>query len=215
MRDLLALAVLLSIAPGVAMAAGPGGLKQAIEFTFEQTEQAVPRYAIYLDDKGVGSYREGAAAEGAKLQVSAATVKTIFAARRTIQTGHCETKFKGIASSGKKALRYFDNDVVTECVLNYSDDRKVNAAVDAFMEIAETMQEGEKLAHEHRFDRLGLDAEMDFLIDEVKNGRAIEVQNIAPVLQGIVADDAVMERVRRKAQGLLDQYVDAAPVRAR
>jgi len=208
-------AVLLSVAPGAAMAAGPGGLKQAIEFTFEQTEQVVPRYAVYLDDKGVGSYREGSAAEGQKLQVSAATVKTIFAARHTIQTGHCETKFKGIASTGKKTLRSFDNDEASECVLNYSDDRKVNAAVDAFMAIAETMQEGEKLAHEHRFDRLGLDAEMDFLVDEVKNDHAKEVQNIAPVLQSIVADDAVMERVRRKAQGLLDQFVDAAPLSAR
>jgi len=199
----------------MAMAAGPGGLKQAIEFTFEQTEQAVPRYAIYLDDKGVGSYREGAAAEGAKLQVSAATVKVIFATRHTIQSGHCETKFKGIASTGKKTLRYLDNDEASECVLNYSDDRKVNAAVDAFEAIAETMQEGEKLAHEHRYDRLGLDAEMDFLIGEVKDGRAIEVQNIAAVLQTIMGDDSLMERVRRKAQALLDQYVDAGPVRAR
>jgi hypothetical protein len=49
---------------------------------------------------------------------------------------------------------------------------------------------------------------MDSLISENKDGRAIELQNIAPVLQSIVDDDRVMERVRRKAARLLQ---DAAP----
>ena len=72
------------------------------------------------------------------------------------------------------------------------------------MAMAETLQMGERLAHERRFDRLGLDATLDSLIDEVKGGRAIEVQNIAPVLQGIVGDERLMERVRSKAAHLLE-----------
>jgi hypothetical protein len=73
----------------------------------------------------------------------------------------------------------------------------------AFQAIAETMQIGATLQHLHRFDRLGLDAEMDTLAAEAKEGNAIEMQNIAPTLQSIVDDERVIERVRRKAARLL------------
>jgi hypothetical protein len=81
-------------------------------------------------------------------------------------------------------------------------------ATAAFEAIAETMQYGARLQHEHRFDRLSLDAEIDSLVAEAKEGRAIELQNIAPVLQSIVDDDRVIDRVRRKTARLLQ---DAAP----
>jgi hypothetical protein len=38
----------------------------------------------------------------------------------------------------------------------------------------------------------------------VHDGRALEVENIAPVLQAIAGDDAVLKRVQRRAQALLD-----------
>jgi len=147
------------------------------------------------------------------LHVSAATVKTAFAARQTIESGQCETHLKGIAQTGKKMLRSFDNDQVSECAFNYSDDAKVRDATDAFMAMVETLQMGEQLAHERRFDRLGLDATLDSLMDEVKAGRAIELQNIAPVLQGIVADERLMERVRSKAAHLLESAGVVGPAK--
>jgi hypothetical protein len=37
----------------------------------------------------------------------------------------------------------------------------------------------------------------------VRDGRAIEVENIAPLLRTIAGDDAVLQRVQRRARALL------------
>jgi hypothetical protein len=116
----------------------------------------------------------------------------------------CETKAKNIAQTGKKKLSYVCSDVWWICEFNYSDDEGVMKAANAFQSMAETIQIGEKLKHNLRYDRLSLDAEMDALVEEVKSGSAIEVQNIAPVLQSLIDDDRVMERVKRKAGRLLE-----------
>jgi hypothetical protein len=70
------------------------------------------------------------------------------------------------------------------------------------------MDEGRKLDFLHRFDRLGLYSEMDVLIHEVQEKRALEVGNIAPSLTAIVADEALMQKVRERAAKLLAQSND-------
>jgi hypothetical protein len=76
-------------------------------------------------------------------------------------------------------------------------------ATAAFQSIAETMQAGERLRHEERYDRLALDAEMEALLVAVHDGSAIEVDNIAFVLRPLIADEHVIGRVRREAARLL------------
>ncbi len=56
---------------------------------------------------------------------------------------------------------------------------------------------------EHKHDRLALDEELGLLLDAVKDGRALEVQSIQPVLQEIVEDETVMDRARTRAKKLL------------
>ena len=46
------------------------------------------------------------------------------------------------------------------CVYNYSDNKNVALLTDTFLGIAFTLDEGRKLDFLHRYDRLGLDAEM-------------------------------------------------------
>jgi hypothetical protein len=41
------------------------------------------------------------------------------------------------------------------------------------------------------------------LVDAVKDGEASEVENIRPVLQAIIDDEATLERARSRAQKLL------------
>jgi hypothetical protein len=74
-----------------------------------------------------------------------------------------------------------------------------------FQAIAFTMDEGRKLDFLHKYDRLGLYSEMDALIHEVEEKRAMELENITPALTSIVADEALMQRVREKAARLLAQ----------
>jgi hypothetical protein len=76
---------------------------------------------------------------------------------------------------------------------------------DTFLAIAYTIDEGRRLEFLHRYDRLGLDAEMISFSQELEAGRALEVGTISSALAAIVDDMAVIQRVRLRAQKMLEQ----------
>ena len=84
-------------------------------------------------------------------------------------------------------------------------------ATTAFQAIAMTMEEAAKLDHLHRFDRLGLDAELGTFVQSVRDGRAIEVGNIAATLRSLASDTDLLERVRLRAAELLQGAAAAVP----
>jgi hypothetical protein len=116
----------------------------------------------------------------------------------------CETRQKNIAKSGEKTLTYGNGPTLASCTFNFSDDEKIMLAANTFMAMAQTMLAGEKLKRDKRFDHLGLDADLDKLVDQAKQKFAIEFQNIATILTNIAEDDELMAPSRRKAQFLLD-----------
>jgi hypothetical protein len=183
---------------------GPGGVRQVMSFHFENPLGQIPEYTVDVNEDGTGSYSTGPASAGVPLKISAATVTKIFAGKTSIGGGKCETHLKNIAKTGKKTLTYHDNDEIAECVFNYSDDEKLNDMATTFLSIVFTIQEGDRLKHDHRYDHLGLDADLDSLLASAKSGDAIELQNIASVLQSIVDDDEIMSPSRRKAKSLLE-----------
>ncbi len=189
-------------------------------YHFERPGSPQPEFTIVIGEDGTGSYQEGKPdAEGAKRPVSitasAQTVAKILAAKATVQSGQCESHLKNIANTGKKHLTFTHDGQTAACDFNYSDDEKLNSAVDALQAIARTIQTGDKLAHDHRFDHLGLDADLDGLLEAAKSGYAIEFQNIARALQSIVNDDEMMSPSRRKAKQLLDLASLQSPASAR
>ncbi len=187
---------------------------RCVIFTIVREGVPVPKYSIVVREDRKAIYWKGDREEDAlpvlNLSVSEATKAAVFKAVPVVGSGKCETHTKGIAQTGRKTLQSFEGDEVRSCVFNYSDSDAINAATSVFQSMASTMEYGEQLAAKHRFDRLALDALMDSLVNEVKEGRAIEVQNIAPVLRSLAEDDRVIDRVRRKAARLLqDAGVDA------
>ena len=153
---------------------------------------------------GTGATGSPGAEGEVPIAVPPAVLQRVFAAVPLVRSNRCESHRKNIAQTGTKTLRLLRDGALAECSYNYSEDDRVNAATTVFEAIAETMQYGERLRAKLRFDRLGLDAEMDGLQAALDDGRALEVGNIAPVLQAIQGDDRVMERVRRKAAHLLE-----------
>jgi hypothetical protein len=117
---------------------------------------------------------------------------------------NCNSKAKNLANTGKKTLSYAGPDGSGSCVYNYSDSREVEMLTNVFLGIAYTMDEGRRLEFLHRYDRLGLDAEMTAMEDSVKMGRALELNTIEPVLTSIAKDTAVMQRVRQQAAKFLE-----------
>lgn len=191
-------------------AAGAGGsaLKwTAVELSMtpRSDDATAAAWKVRLQADGAGTYSEGAPA-GTKqmpLTVSAATLERLHQGEHAAKSGKCETKAKNVAKTGEKTIRYEAADKTAECTFNYSDDTGLMGATAAFMAIADTMQRGERLEHDLRYDRLGLDAEMEALVAAQKDGSAIEIGNIATVLQALVSDDHVIDRVRRRAARLL------------
>jgi hypothetical protein len=202
----------------------PAVLQGQVSFQFERAGVPVPRYTIDVHEDGTGRYQADEAASvpsqsssaaqyvGGKhidrtIVLSPATVTQIFKQARALDYFNivCASKAKNIADTGKKTLSYIGPDGRGSCVYNYSDNKSVTALSDMFLAIAFTMDEGRRLEFFHRYDRLGLDAEMTTLAHEAEEGRALELGTIAPTLMSIESDMALIQRVRLRAGKLLEQ----------
>jgi hypothetical protein len=190
-----------------------------VSFAFERLGVPVPKYVLTVNADGSGRYAGNEAAEvgrgGApqpaqqpfnrEFTVSAATVARLLTLTQELHEFNltCASKAKNIADTGTKTLTYAGLDGSGSCTYNYSDNKDVQAVTEIFQGLAETMDQGRRLDTLHRFDRLGLDAAITFLAQEVTEGHALEVGTIAATLHSIAADSEVMQRVRTRATSLL------------
>lgn len=169
---------------------------------------------------GTGSYHaEAIGAQSPDVQTferplvfSSSAMKNAFEAVHFIRSSSepCASKAKNIADTGTKTLAYRDAEGEGACTFNFSENKGAVQLTDLFQGIELTLEEGRALAFKHRFDRLGLDAEMEALVTAVADGRALELGNIAPTLRSIAGDTELIQRVRLRAGKLLDQ-AQAAP----
>ena len=191
----------------VAGAAADGAESQkCMYFSKEQFGVAVPAYTIVVRGDGKAMYWETANVYGGAkswLPVSAATVKMVFGAEPSVRAGSCSGHVRAMGMMSKKTLTAWSQAGQASCTFGSSDDATVSAAAAAFMAMAETLQAGVRVDSDHHRDRLGLERDLDEYIEEVKDGKAIEVQMVAPVLRTISLDDLLIDRVRDKAAGLL------------
>ena len=195
-------------------------------FHFERPGLPVPEYTLTVHEDGSGTYAAtytapppdphsgssyvAAQAAAAPTQVarpillSAPTTARLFERVRStnqLRDG-CESRDKNIANTGAKTLTYTGPEGSAHCTYNYTENKAIASMTETFQGIAQTLDDGRSIELLHRYDRLGLDRELSNLADAVREGRAIEVATIAPVLQSLCDDSQVMERVRKRAAGL-------------
>ena len=197
----------------------PASMPQVV-FAFERQGLPVPKYRITIQQDGSAVYdgEEMPQAIGpdpapagpaqpfhSQVILTSATTGRIFALGQKLNRFNisCSSKAKNIADTGTKSLTYTAPDGSGSCTYNYSENKDVQALTETLQAIAETMDEGRRLDYLHRYDRLGLDAAMIYLTQEVSDGHALEVGTIAPSLRSISADAMVIQRVRAKADALL------------
>jgi hypothetical protein len=197
-----------------------------VSFEFERPGLTVPKFTLQIREDGSAHYvadeiltQSRSADYGpSALQhidrqalISRSATAQIFAAARNLNffNAACASRAKNIADTGKKTLRYTGNNTEGACTYNFSGDKRVAMLTDLFLGIAHTLDVGRKLEFDHRFDRLGLDAEIALLVDDVAAGRAVELGTIAPTLKSIASDSEVLERVRARAVKLLQQVQPA------
>lgn len=114
----------------------------------------------------------------------------------------CESHLK-VAFQGWKKISYSGPEGHGVCEFNYSKDKEMQALGDSLVAVAGTIQEGARLEMLLSHDRLGLDREMEYLIEAVGDGRVQQVCVIQGILERLAEDDGVMERVRKRARMLL------------
>lgn len=202
--------------------ASPTAGKRQVSFTFDRKGVLVSHYRLVVHEDGSGVYEGNEipmataygrpASDAAQpfkhvITISPATSQKIFSAAEKLNRFGvpCASKLKNIAETGTKTLMYEGSDGNGSCTYNYSENKDVESLTETFQGIAETLDTGRRLDQLHRFDRLGLDAAMKSLADEVSAGRALEIGTIARSLRSIASDTEVMARVRGRASTLLSQ----------
>lgn len=192
-----------------------------ITFQYEREGLAVPRFSLEIRENGAARYQaeqaeksstdssirgESALQIDRQLTISPATTAKIFSAARALDRFNivCASKAKNIANTGNKTLSYAGPDGTGSCVYNYTEHKTAAMLTDTFVGIANTLDEGRKLDFLHRYDRLGLDAEMNFFAQQIADGRALELGSIMSTLTAISEDTALMERVRLRAAKMLE-----------
>jgi hypothetical protein len=187
-----------------------------IQFTVENPRLEPAWYSLEIYEDGTGTYRATyTAADGDSaappvdraIRVRNPLLSHLF---ETARTHHffaleCQAAHSHVAFTGKKTLAYAGPDGAGSCTFNYARDQAVNEAANKLLAVAYTLEVGARLNREHRYDRLSLDAELEALRDVVRDQQALELENIAPELESIANDDAVMNRARKSARTLLTE----------
>ncbi len=186
---------------------GTEPFRLAVEY--DRPGLAVPHWRISIPEHGLAEYtgkpEKGNDPGAVAFQVSEggrAKLGGLLSRSKGLQP--CETKSKGLANMGAKSVIYAPaGGPEAHCTFNYTDNKPLSEALEYVLAMANTLQAGLELDRLHRYDRLGLDPVIIHLSDDVKEGRATEIGAIRPTLESLLTDEALLERVRTRAQQLL------------
>ena len=217
----LAVAFLAVAAPVAAYGQAPSAADPRFQLDFSDPGLSPSQWTLTLRPDGTGHFRSQAgkppgdatqeivpSAVDREIQGSAAYARRVFAAaaRHRWFNEACESHLK-VAFQGWKTLTYTGPQGQGSCTFNYSKDKEIQDLGDSLEAVAETILEGARMELLLQHDRLGLDAEMEFLVEAVGDGRAQQVCVIREILGRLAQDDTVLERVRKRARMLLEQGV--------
>jgi hypothetical protein len=207
----LALVLTASSLPAFA-GAGP-----VLELDFTNPSLMPAHWILSLHPDGTGHFRSergGAPMDPAggfepadvdrDIQVSTEFAGHVFAIvhQHNSFSAGCESHMK-VAFQGSKKLTYRGPDGTGSCTYNYSKDKEIQALGESLVAVANAIVEGARLETLLQHDRLGLDKEMDFLVEAAGDGRVQQICTIRTILERLAGDPEVMERVRKRARVLL------------
>jgi hypothetical protein len=128
-----------------------------------------------------------------------------LAAQAKYFDGDFDYKKHVVADTGRKTLTFADPTRHYQTVYNASDNPAIDQITRYFQGVSSTVEHGRKLEFLHRYDKLGLEAQLKGMEDELQNHYLAEVQIITPVLESIAGDSSVMNIARQRARRLLQQ----------
>ena len=127
----------------------------------------------------------------------------LYAKEANYFDGDFTFKKHAVASTGKKTLTYADASRRFNTTYDYSEHKAIQEITGIFMGISNTIEHGRKLQFLRRFDKLGLEAELKAMENAAENHNLVEMQLIAPTLESIAEDAAILNIARQRAHRLL------------
>lgn len=119
--------------------------------------------------------------------------------------GDFDYKKHAVANTGAKTLTYADLARHFQTTYNWSENATIDQLTSFFQGISATIEHGRKLQFLHRYDKLGLEAQLKGMEDEAQSHYLAELQIIAPILESIANDSRVMNIARQRARRLLQR----------
>jgi len=116
-----------------------------------------------------------------------------------------DSHHKDLAFTGKKTLAYKDARRSGESTYNYSLKPAVQDMTSLMQSLSATLEFGHRLQYDHQYQKLALDEELKRMEGLARNNELIEVAAIQPILDQIIADQAVINVTRARAQRLLER----------
>jgi hypothetical protein len=212
---LAALAAMLGTAGASAHQEPPAiaGAQPTITFTFDFPQSRPEHAVVTVDASGRARYQSSgplfadssdADPFTADFTMSAATRDRIFALAAQLDYFHGDFDYKKhrIAFTGKKTLEYAAAGTTSSTSYNWSEDPAVRELTAIFQDIMNTQESARRLLFLRRYDRLGLDAQLQSMEEMAKSDTLGELQSIAPLLRQIADDPGVMHVARERAARL-------------
>jgi hypothetical protein len=137
--------------------------------------------------------------------MSAATRNKLFDLARQAGYFHGDFSFKkhAVSSTGQKTLTYADPARHFESSYDYTQNKAIQEVTRIFEGVSQTIEHGRKLQYLRRFDKLGLEDELKGMESLAESNYLSELQLIAPTLESIANDPAILNIARQRAKRLL------------
>jgi hypothetical protein len=208
----LAFAVLALTAFGFAQQ----GQLPTVKYTLDFPQAPVSHIVITVDTTGATTYESTSNAneinpEGqhykTQFTMAPATADHIFELVKQANdlSGDFDYKKHRVAFTGKKTLAYTRAGNTTSTTFNWSENKAIDELAGLFLGISMTVEEGPKLQHMRRFDKLSMEKELAKVENGVQFGYFRELEIIAPILRELAEDHSLMHIARERARRLLEK----------
>lgn len=171
-------------------------------------------YSIAVDAAGTATYQsapESVGRTGApytlEFHVSDRTRRTIFNVVHGLDFFRGEVPVQPVSTVNDTArtLTYHDLSFSTQLAYSNSSNSDIEELTSIFEEVSETVEYGRRLAYLEQHDKSRIPAQLKALKTDADRHFVRELQAIASVLKGLVADTGLDAESRRTAQALLDR----------
>ena len=189
-----------------------------ISFEFVLEGGSPPHYGLAVEAGGRAAYRsdDGAAAAAnadaappylVKFLITSATADRIFELAKALNNFDGNFDYRGgrIANMGAKTLAYKNGPIAHTTTYNYSQNQSLQQLTSLFQGIANALEYRRRLERLYRYDKLGLEAELKAMEEDLKHNYIAELQVDESILKQITGDRSVMNITRRRAENILSK----------